>query len=91
MAIAREFDCKGWTADQYDRLIERMELGGRSAPGVLYHWASPTDEGVHVVDVYESRDVADRLARELIAPLLQELSLPMPQIREYEVRAIMEP
>jgi hypothetical protein len=91
MAIARVFDGKGWTPQQYDALIERMDLGGRSAPGVLYHWAAVTPDGVRAVDVYESRDAADRLAREKIGPLAQELGLPMPQISEYEVRTILQP
>jgi len=91
MAIARVFDGKGWTPQQYDRLIERMDLGGRSAPGVLYHWAALTADGVRAVDVYESREAADRLAREKIGPLAQELGLPMPEISEYEVRSILHP
>jgi hypothetical protein len=40
MAIARVFDGKGWTAEQYDalmvRLVDRMRLpAGEPAPGVL--------------------------------------------------------
>jgi hypothetical protein len=85
------FDGRGWTAEQYDALIERMDLGGRSAPGVLYHWAALTPDGVRAVDVYESREAADRLARERIGPLAQQLGLPMPEISEYEVRAILQP
>ena len=91
MAIARVFDGKGWTPEQYDTLIERMNLGGRSAPGVLYHWAAPTPQGIRAVDVYESREVADRLAQEKIGPLAMELGLPMPEISEFEVRSILQP
>ena len=91
MAIARVFDGRGWTPQQYDQLIERMDLGGRSAPGVLYHWAAATPDGMRAVDVYESREVADRLAHEKIGPLAQELGLPMPEISEYEVRSILHP
>ena len=67
--IAREFNGRGWTAEQYDALIERMQLGGRSAPGVVFHWAAVTDDGVHAVDVYESRGAADQLAADKIGPL----------------------
>lgn len=91
MAIARVFDGKGWTPQQYDTLIERMDLGGRSAPGILYHWAAATAEGMRAVDVYESREAADRLAQEKIGPLVQELGLSMPQISEFEVRSILQP
>jgi hypothetical protein len=87
--IAREFNGRGWTADQYDALIERMDLDGRAAPGVLFHWAAVTDAGVHAVDVYESREAADRLAAERIAPLAAELGLSMPEIAEYPVHAVL--
>jgi hypothetical protein len=87
--IAREFTGRGWTAEQYDALIERMDLGGRAAPGVLYHWAAVTPDGVHAVDVYESREAADRLASEKIAPIAGELGLSIPEIAEYSVHATL--
>ena len=96
MAIARVFDAKGWTSAQYDaliaRLVERLQLGaGNSAPGVLYHWAASTPDGMRAVDVYENREAADRLAQEQIGPLTQELGLPMPAISEFTVHAILQP
>jgi hypothetical protein len=91
MAIARVFEGAGWTTDQYDRLIEGMNLGGHSAPGVLYHWAAATSEGMQAVDVYQSREIADQLAQEKIGPLVQELGLSMPRISEFEVHAILQP
>lgn len=91
MAIARVFDAKGWTPQQYDTLIERMDLGGRSGPGVLFHWAAPTPEGMRAVDVYESVEAADRLAQEKIGPLVQQLGLSMPAITQFEVHSILQP
>ena len=89
MAMARSFEGHGWTLEQYDELIRRMDLGGRAAPGVMFHWAAKTDTGVHAVDVYESRQAADRLASQKIGPLAAELGLPMPQITEYDVHATL--
>jgi hypothetical protein len=91
MAIARIFDARGWTPDQYDALISRMQLGGHSAPGVLFHWAAQTDTGMKAVDVYETRAAADRLAQEKIGPIVAELGLPMPQIIEFDVHAVLAP
>lgn len=96
MAIARIFDGPGWTAAQYDtliaRLVARLNLApGQAAPGVLYHWAAATDDGMRAVDVYESRAVADWLAQDQIGPVVQELGMPMPAISEYEVHAILQP
>ena len=91
MAIARVFDGKGWTAEQYDELIGRMNLGGRAGPGVLFHWAAQTGDGMRAVDVYESREAADELAQSRIGPLVAELGLPMPEISEYDVHAYLTP
>jgi len=91
MQIARIFDGPGWTLEQYDRLIERMELGGHSAPGVLFHWAAKTEGGVRAVDVYESREAADRLVQEKVGPASAELGLPLPQITELEVHSVLSP
>ena len=91
MAIARIFDGKGWTPEQYDSLIKKMDLGGHSAPGVLFHWAAATPDGMRAVDVYESREAADRLVSENVGPAAAELGLPLPEISEYEVHALLTP
>lgn len=88
MRIARTFEGKGWTSEQYDALIEK--LGGVAAPGVVFHWAAKTDDGMLAVDVYESREAADRLA-EQIGPAAAELGMPLPNITEYEVHATLAP
>ena len=94
MAIARVFEGKGWTVDQYDELITRLaaQLGlepGASAPGVLFHWSARTDDGMRAVDVYESRDAADQLVGQSIGPIAGELGLPMPDVTEYEVHRVL--
>ncbi len=90
MAIVRTFEAKGWTCDEYDEVMSRLvrQLGlqpGRSAPGVLFHWAAQTDDGMRAVDVYESREAADRLVVESIGPITQALGLAAPEIAESEV------
>jgi hypothetical protein len=90
MAIVRMFDAKGWTTAGYDELMNHLvaRLGlppGKAAPGVLFHWAGATADGVRAVDVYESRESADRLVAESIGPIAHELGLPLPEITEFEV------
>jgi len=90
MAIVRTFEAKGWTTDDYDELMRRLvaRLGlsvGKTAPGVLFHWAGATDDGMRAVDVYESREAADRLVAETIGPIAGELALAPPEISELEV------
>ena len=92
MAIARVFDADGWTPEQYDTLIARMDLGGHSAPGVLYHWAA-RDAGRACGPSMSTRAARRPTAwrRRQIGPLVQELGLPMPAISEFEVRATLQP
>jgi len=90
MAIARVFDGNGWTVAQYDELmkhlVDQLELEpGQPAPGVLFHWAAPTADGMRAVDVYDSRESADRLVSETIGPIAARLNLPLPNITEYDV------
>ncbi|HEY7257596.1 MAG TPA: hypothetical protein VH459_00940 [Gaiellales bacterium] len=91
MQIARTFRGRGWTLAQYDELIDRMDLGGHSAPGVLFHWAGESSDGIVAVDVYESREAADRLAQEKVGPIAAELGLSMPEIEEQGVDRILTP
>jgi hypothetical protein len=89
MAIARLFECPGWTPDQYDQLIktvdDRGSFGGRAWPGNLFHWATVTNDGILAVDVSESADAADRLVEEVLGPAIAELGLSLPKITEHQV------
>lgn len=96
MAIARVFEGKGWSTGDYEELISRLvdKLGlesGQSAEGVLFHWAASTEEGMRAVDVYETREAADRLANTAIGPIAGELGLTLPEITEYEVHNFLRP
>ncbi len=87
MAVARVFEGKGWTPEQYDELIEQMDLGGRSARGVLFHWSTQTSDGMRAIGVYESREAADRLVAESVGPIAAKLGPSPPEIPEYDVHA----
>lgn len=91
MKVVRVFDGKGWSAAQYDELIRRMDLGGRTAPGVLFHVAGPTEEGFRAIDVYESVEAADRLASESVIPIAMQLGLTPPDVTQFEVHNTLVP
>lgn len=88
MAVAVILDFDGATLDQYDQVIEKMGLspGGATAPGGLFHWVMKTDDGIRVVDVWESREQFQDFADNQIGPITQEVGIPNPpQIRFHEV------
>jgi hypothetical protein len=85
MAIAIQLDFPGTTLDQYDEVIKRMGLsGGQSTPpNALFHWVTKTDEGIRVVDVWESREAFDKFSEEQIGPITQAVGVPAPSNVEY--------
>ncbi len=86
MAVGLILDFKGATLDQYDEVVEKMALGGKTAPGGIFHWATETDDGIRVVDLWEDRATFDRFAAEKIVPITQQVGLPNPpEITEYQV------
>jgi hypothetical protein len=92
MPVAVEMNFSGATVDQYDQIIEKMGLtpGGSTPPGAISHWAAKTDDGLRVVDVWETREAYDRFAQEKIGPYSQEAGITeAPEMRVYEVHSYL--
>jgi hypothetical protein len=69
MAIAMVFDTPGGTQEQYDQIAAQLRQRGVRLPvaGQLLHLAGPVDGGWRTVDVWESREAADRFFQEHLA------------------------
>ncbi|MHC6594240.1 hypothetical protein [Arthrobacter sp. C152] len=80
VAIIMEFD--GTTLEQYDEINRKMGLSpaGPGPAGSISHWATATDKGLLVTDVWESREQFDAFAEEKIGPLSMELGFAEPPI-----------
>jgi hypothetical protein len=88
MAIAVVLDFDGATLDQYDEVIRRMGFtpGGRGAAGGLFHWVIPTDTGIRVTDVWESREQFEKFAETSIGPITAQVGISSaPAITYHEV------
>jgi hypothetical protein len=85
MAVAIVLDFPGGTLDQYHQVVEKMDLGGRMPAGGLHHSAGTTDDGLRVVDVWESMEHFQPFAEAKIKPLSAEAGLPEPRMRVVEV------
>ena len=70
MPVAVEMEFSGMTLEQYNGILEKMGLtpGGATPPEAISHWVAETPDGLHIVDVWESREAFDRFAREQIGP-----------------------
>jgi len=73
------------TTEQYDEVIEKMELGGRAPENAHFHWAALTDDGLLVVDVWETPEAFQAFADEKIGPITSEVGLSEPTIESHPV------
>jgi hypothetical protein len=88
MPIAVVIDFAGATLDQYDAVCAAMGLtpGGAVPPGALFHWATKTDDGLRVTDVWETREAFDDFAENEIGPKTAAAGIEAaPQMTFYEV------
>ena len=88
MPVAVEMNFSGATLDQYDQVLEKMGLtpGGSGPPGAISHWVAKTDDGMRVVDVWETREQYERFAQEQIGPYSKEVGFEgTPETRFYDV------
>src|SRR5579871_6325663 len=88
MAIAVQMDFPQGTLAQYDEVIQRMGFrsGGPGAPGGLFHWVAQTDDGIRVVDVWESRAQFDKFSTEQIQPITAQVGVAgPPKVQFFEV------
>jgi hypothetical protein len=85
MAVAVEMNFKGATLDQYEQVIQKMGFthGGAGAPHGLFHWVAQTNDGIRVVDVWDSKEAYEQFAQERIGPLTQEVGIPAPPEVKY--------
>jgi len=94
VAVAVEMNFGGATLDQYDQVMEKMGLtqGGSGPPGAISHWVAKTDDGIRVVDVWETREAFDRYAEEKIGPYTREAGFTEePETRFYDVHNHLTP
>ena len=85
-------------AQVYDAMHARLlDLTGGTADGLLVHVARATETGFQIVDVWESKEQFERYQKELIGPLLAEMTGgdaspgDGPVTTEFDVRGLVVP
>jgi hypothetical protein len=88
VVVAVQLDFHGATLEQYDEITERIGLlpGGPAVPQEIFHWVAKTDDGFHVVDVWESREAFEEFEQVNLSPMYREVGIPRaPEIQFFEV------
>ena len=85
MPVGVIIDFAGGDAAAYDRVMERMALGGRTPEGCRFHAAGPHDGGWRVVDVWDDAAAFEAFARSQIGPHAGAEGFPAPSVEMFEV------
>ncbi len=79
MAVAVEMSFKGGTLEQYDQVTALMGFPEKPLPaGAIFHWAAATEDGLRVVDVWETKEQFEQFAQDEIGPYTQQVGMPGP-------------
>ena len=64
---------------------------GPGPAGLISHYATKTDSGLRVVDVWQTQEQFDTFAQEQIGPYSQEVGITTPRIELFEVHNYFTP
>lgn len=91
MAVGLIMNFPGVTQEQYDTVLEQLNLGGRMPPGGISHAAGPIEGGWRVVDVWESQEAFDIFFRERLEQAMRNAGMPPPEVDSWPVYSTLEP
>ena len=90
IGIIMEFD--GFKPENYDAVSRRINWPEKWPDGLTFHVAGPTNGGMRLVEIWDSRDQFDRWMAETIQPAIQEVTAehrraagPPPRFTEFAI------
>ena len=75
MAFVAVIDIPGLRTDQYDAIIELMEVVSRPSPGIYLHICAPTDDGLRITELWDSEEGFRSFIEERMFPAAAELGI----------------
>ncbi|HEX5587281.1 MAG TPA: hypothetical protein VFZ17_08240, partial [Acidimicrobiia bacterium] len=92
MAILMRMDWTGLSTEQYDAVRKLVNWEGDQPPGGLAHVAAFDDGGMHVNDIWESREELDRFVGERLMPAVAQAGIEsQPDVTVWEAHAVYIP
>jgi hypothetical protein len=84
MAIVARFDWEGVTPEEYDRVIELLDLERQPAEGGIFHVAGFDGGALRITDVWESEEALGRFQQERLVSALERAGVTTPpQLRVF--------
>ena len=90
MAIGILIEIPGGTQKHYDKVMDKLQLGGKPAPGGIFHVAGPMEGGWRVVDVWESKEAFDHFFKTKLGKAIQEAGVPPFQPKVFPVHNTLQ-
>lgn len=84
--ICRIYDVPGATLEQYDEVDQKV--GSDRPEGAHLHVAGMTDDGLKVIEVWDSEEHIDRFMEEGLGEALEEAQVPEPNVTQFEVHKL---
>ncbi len=89
MAILVIFQGKGFTKAMYEALRKEVKWEQQLAAGGIFHAAGFDESGdLHVADVWQSPEDMNSFLGSRLAPAIQKLNIPMPEVKVYPAHNI---
>lgn len=88
MPVGVRIDIPGVTLDWYDAVVATSGFlpGGPIVPKAFCHWVSKTDDGICIVEVWESEEAFKSNVKQRSARIVDEIGVPAPPvIRFFEI------
>ena len=85
MMVGVQLDFLGGTLEHYDQINEMIGLlpGGPASRQELFHWATKTEDGFRVIDVWESQEAFEEFEREKLSPIYRQVGVPRPPLIQF--------
>ena len=90
MAIGLIFQGTGVTQEQYQQVLNQVCPDNQPPPGMLYHAAGVGEEGMIVVDVFESHEALQRF-EEKLRQARPQANITAHQVTIFPIINIMQP
>jgi hypothetical protein len=92
MPVLMIMQWKGLTQAQYDAVRELVNWENDVPAGGMYHAAAFSEEGAHVVDVWETAEAFERFAESRLMPGIALLGIPgEPNVQMHPVHRLFAP
>ena len=75
MAVAMYMHWPGLTSDQYDAVMAKLGMDANPPAGGVLHMATVTDDGVEVVDVWQTEQAFNGFLQQRLLPVVSELGI----------------